>query len=91
MTKTRIRKTLDEKILMYEITVYCATMANFWHDKENEMYVESKHGIYAIIGMMVYYMGKNEAELLNYARNELNKYVLTDGNSVDYSIICNEI
>ena len=87
----KARKTLNEEILLNEISVYCATMANFWHNKTDDMYQNSKQGIYTIIGWMVYYMKKNEEELLKYARNELNKYVITDGNKVDYSVICNEI
>lgn len=87
----RARKTLNEEILLNEISVYCATMANFWNEKTDTMYQNSKQGIYTIIGLMVYYMKKDREELLKYARNELNKYVITDGNKVDYSVICNEI
>lgn len=87
----KVRKTLNEEILRKEISVYCATMSNFWHNKSDEMYQNSKQGIYTIIELMVYYMNKNREELLRYARNELNKYVVTDGNKTDYSVICNEI
>ena len=87
----KARKTLDEKILLNEISVYCATMANFCNNKTDEMYQNSKQGIYTIIALMVFYMKKSEEQLLNYARKELNKYVIGDGNKVDYALICNEI
>ena len=87
----KIRKTLNEEILLHRISVYCATMANFWHDKADAMYQDSKQGIYTIIGLMVEYMGKSEEELLKYAREQLNGYVVTDGNKVESSVVYNEI
>lgn len=30
----KYRKTLNEKILLYRIDVYCATMADFWNEKK---------------------------------------------------------
>ena len=87
----KTRKTLNAEILKNEIDVYCATMANFWHNKTDEMYQNSKQGIYTIIGLMVYYLGYNEKELLDFARTKLNAYVLTDGNRTTSDIIYKEI
>ncbi len=74
----RFRKTLNAEILKQEIDVQCATMANFWHDKDDPFYTESRSAIYTIIGLMVYYMGHKESELLEFARKRLNAYVLFD-------------
>lgn len=71
----KYRKTLNEKILKYEIEVYCATMANFWNDKSNKMYSESKQAINTIIDLMVYYFGSDEKELIQFARKNLNAFV----------------
>lgn len=87
----KTRKTLNEKILKYEIDIYCATMANFWHEKSDEMYQGSKQAIYTIIGLMVYYFGSNEAELLDFARKKLNSYILLDGHKDISDDIYNEI
>ena len=81
------RKTLNADILKGEIDVYCATMANFWNEKEDAMYTESKQAIYTIISLMVYYMGHNENELLHFARKKLNAYVLANGNKTTSDII----
>ena len=48
----KYRKTLDSKILLYEIDVYCATMSNFWQNKNDTMYTESKSAIYTIIELI---------------------------------------
>lgn len=85
------RKTLNADILKNEIDVYCATMANFWNDKTDEMYQNSRQGIYTIISLMVYYMGFEEKELLDFARKKLNAYVITDGNKTTTDIIYKEI
>lgn len=69
----KTRKTLDANILKYEIEVYCATMANFWNDKEDAMYTESRQAIYTIISLMVYYMGYKESELLDFARKKTKR------------------
>lgn len=87
----KTRKTLNAKILKEEIRVYCATMANFWHYKEDAMYIESKQAIYTIISLLVYYMGYKQEELLTFARKELNCFVLTDGNCNDTELIYKEI
>lgn len=87
----KVRKTLNEEILLHRISVYCATMANFWTDKTDAMYQDSKQGIYTIISLMVEYMGKSERELLKYAREQLNGYVIIDGNKTDSDTIYKEI
>ena len=76
----KIRITLNENILKYEIEIYCATMANFWHNKSDSMYQNSKQGIYTIINLMVTYMGFKEKDLIKFAQEKLNSYVLADGN-----------
>lgn len=85
----KYRKTLNEKILKYEIEVYCATMANFWNDKSDKMYSESKQSINTIIDLMVYYFGCNEKELIQFVRKKLNAFVQADQN-VEMSEILKE-
>lgn len=87
----RARKTLNKDVLKEEIGVYCATMANFWNNKNDEMYNNSRQGIYTIIGLMVNYMGEEEEKLLEFARRKLNAYVLFDGNKISSDIIFREI
>lgn len=74
----KYRKTLDSKILLYEIDVYCATMANFWQNKDDTMYTESKSAIYTIVELMVYYMGYNRNKLHKYAISKLNGYCVSN-------------
>ena len=74
----KYRKTLDSKILFNEIDVYCATMANFWQDKNDPMYTESKSAIYTIIELMVYYMGYDRDKLHKYAIEKLNGYCISN-------------
>ena len=69
------RKTLNAEILKHEIKIYCSTMANYWHNKDDEMYKNSKQGIYTLIALMVYYMGENEDELKDFARRSLNGFI----------------
>lgn len=85
----KYRKTLNEKILKYEIEVYCATMANFWNDKSNKMYFESKQSINTIIDLMVYYFGSDEKELIQFVRKNLNTFVQLEQN-VEISEILKE-
>ena len=74
----KYRKTLNSKILFYEIDVYCATMANFWQNKNDTMYTESKSAIDTIIELMVYYMGYKKKDLCKYAIDKLNGYCIAD-------------
>lgn len=85
----KYRKTLNEKILKYEIEVYCATMANFWNDKSDKIYSESKQAINTIIDLMVYYFGSDEKELIQFVREKLNAFVQGDQN-VEISEILKE-
>lgn len=85
----KYRKTLNEKILKYEIEVYCATMANFWNDKSDKMYSESKQAINTIIDLMVYYFGSDEKELIQFVRKNLIAFVQVDQN-VEISEILKE-
>lgn len=85
----KYRKTLNEKILKYEIEVYCATMANLWNDKSNKMYSESKQSINTIIDLMVYYFGSDEKELIQFVRKNLIAFVQADQN-VEISEILKE-
>lgn len=78
------RKTLDARILLYEIDVYCATMANFWMDKNDDMYTGSKNAIYTIIELMVYYMGYKRDDLFKFAVDKLNGYCVSN-EIVDYT------
>lgn len=71
----KYRKTLDEKILLYRIDVYCATMADFWNEKNDPMYFESKQGIYTIAGLMQDFMGENYNNIVKYAIKKLNGYL----------------
>lgn len=71
----KYRKTLDEKILLYRIDVYCATMANFWSEKDDPMYFESKEAVYIIAGLMQDFMGKNYNDIVKYAVKKLNGYL----------------
>lgn len=80
----KYRKTLDSKILFYEIDVYCATMANFWKNKNDNMYTESKIAIDNIIELMVYYMGYNRKDLYKYAIDKLNGYCISN-DIIDYT------
>mgnify|MGYP007135735273 CR=1 FL=1 len=74
----KYRKTLNNKILLNEIDVYCATMANFWQDKSDPMYTESKSAIYTIFELMVYYMGYDRKDLYKYAVSKLNSYCVSN-------------
>lgn len=71
----KYRKTLNEKILLYRIDVYCATMADFWSEKDDPMYFESKQGIYTIAGLMQDFMGENYNNIVKYAIKKLNGYL----------------
>lgn len=87
----KTRKTLDANILKQEIEIYCETMANFWNDKDDAMFTESKQAIYTIISLMVYYMGYKESELLDFARKKLNAFVITDDTKTTTENISAEI
>ena len=80
----KYRKTIDAKILFYEIDVYCATMANFWKNKDDSMYTESKSAIYTIVELMVYYMGYKRKDLCKYAVDKLNGYCIAN-DIIDYT------
>lgn len=80
----KYRKTIDAKILFYEIDVYCATMANFWQNKDDSMYIESKSAIYTIVELMVYYMGYKRKDLCKYAIDKLNGYCIAN-EIIDYT------
>lgn len=80
----KYRKTIDAKILLYEIDVYCATMANFWQNKDDTMYTESKSAIYTIVELMVYYMGYKRKDLCKYAIDKLNSYCIAN-DIIDYT------
>ena len=71
----KYRKTLDEKILLYRIDIYCATMADFWREKDDPMYFESKEAVYTIAGLMQEFMGKNYNDIVKYAAKKLNGYL----------------
>lgn len=75
----KYRKTLNEKILLYRIDVYCATMADFWSEKDDPMYFESKQGIYTIAGLMQDFMGENYNNIVKYAIKKLNGYLALQG------------
>lgn len=87
----KLRKSLNAKILYKEIEVYTATMANFWNDQNNQMYQNSKQGIYCIANLMSYYMGIPLESTLNFARQKLNAFVLTDGNKTTTDKIKKEL
>ena len=69
------RKTLNAEILKHEIEIYCATMSNYWNNKDDEMYINSKQAVYTLIALMVYYMGEDEDELKDFARRTLNGFI----------------
>lgn len=80
----KYRKTIDSKILFHEIDVYCATMANFWQNKDDTMYTESKSAINTIIELMVYYMEYKRKDLCKYAIDKLSGYCIAN-DIIDYT------
>lgn len=64
-------------------------MANFWNDKSDKMYSESKQAINTIIDLMVYYFGSDEKELIQFVRKNLIAFVQVDQN-VEISEILKE-
>jgi len=74
----KYRKTIDAKILLYRIDVYCMTMADFWNEKNDPMYFESKQGIYTIAGLMQDFMGHNYSSIIKYAIDKLNGYCVSN-------------
>lgn len=74
----KYRKTIDAKILLYRIDVYCMTMADFWNEKNDPMYFESKEAIYTIAGLMQDFMGYNYSSIVKYAIDKLNGYCVSN-------------